>query len=102
VKAVGVPTSEFDNRMEAVSGAVSIGQMHLAMGLEFRAVAVIACDDAVLPQQERAEAVTDEADLEEVYATERHLLYVACTSARDSLWVSGVKPEWKLLRDVLA
>jgi ATP-dependent exoDNAse (exonuclease V) beta subunit len=42
-----------------------------------------------------------EADLVEVYETERHLLYVACTRARDSLWVSGVTPESEFLRDVL-
>jgi len=59
-------------------------------GLEFRAVAVMACDGEVLQQQERVEAVTDEADFMEVYETERHLLYVACTRTRDSLWVSGV------------
>jgi superfamily I DNA/RNA helicase len=101
VKAAGVAMSEFEDRMEAVPGTVSIGQMHLAKGLEFRAVAVMACDDEVLPLQERVEAVTDEADLPEVYETERHLLYVACTRARDRLWVSGVKPGSEFLRDVL-
>lgn len=75
--------------------------MHLAKGLEFRAVAVMACDDEVLPLQERVESVTDETDLEEVYETGRHLLYVACTRAWDSLWVSRVMPESKFLRDVL-
>jgi superfamily I DNA/RNA helicase len=48
-----------------------------------------------------AERLTDEADLVEVYETERHLLSVACTRARDSLWVSGVTPESEFLRDVL-
>jgi plasmid maintenance system killer protein len=101
VKAAGAKAVEFDEKVEGAPGAVSISQMHLAKGLEFRAVAVIACDDEVLPLQERVEAVTDEADLEEVYETERHLLYVACTRARDSLWVSGVKPESEFLRDVV-
>jgi hypothetical protein len=35
----------------------------------------------LLPLQERVEAVGDDADLREVYDTERHLLYVACTRA---------------------
>jgi superfamily I DNA/RNA helicase len=74
--------------------------MHLAKGLEFRAVAVLACDDEVLPLQERVERASDEAELEEVYDTERHLLYVACTRARDSLWVSGVRPGSEFLRDM--
>jgi len=51
-----------------------------------------ACDDEVIPLQGRIEHVADEADLEEVYSTERHLLYVACTRARDRLLVTGVEP----------
>ena len=74
--------------------------MHQSKGLEFRAVAVVACDDEVLPLQERIESVADEADLEDVYDTERHLLYVACTRARDHLMVSGVKPGSEFLRDL--
>ena len=63
--------------------------MHLAKGLEFRAVVVMACDDEVIPLQERIETVSDDADLQEVYDTERHLLYVACTRARDHLLVTS-------------
>lgn len=100
VKVADTKALELDEKVEVTPGAVSICQMHLAKGLEFRAVAVMACDDEVLPLQERVEAVTDEADLLEVYETERHLLYVACTRARDSLWVSGVEPESEFLRDV--
>ena len=72
-----------DEHVETVSGQVSISTMHLAKGLEFRAVVVMACDDEIIPLQARIEAVADTADLEEVYNTERHLLYVACTRARD-------------------
>jgi superfamily I DNA/RNA helicase len=75
--------------------------MHLAKGLEFRAVAVIGCDDEVLPLQERLETVADEAELEDVYNTERHLLYVACTRARDHLVVSGTAPASEFLKDLL-
>jgi superfamily I DNA/RNA helicase len=57
--------------------------MHLANGLEFRAVAVMAYDDEILPLQERIETVADDSELE-VYNTERHLLYVACTRARNT------------------
>jgi hypothetical protein len=101
VKAAGAKAVEFDEKVKDAAGAVSISQMHLAKGLEFRAVAVFACDDEVLPWQENVGAVTDEADLLEVYETERHLLYVACTRARDILLVSGVVPESESLRDVL-
>ncbi len=81
-------------------GSITIGTMHLAKGLEFRAVAVMACDDEVLPLQARIESVGDDGDLQEVYDTERHLLYVACTRARDRLWVSGVEPMSEFLGDL--
>jgi ATP-dependent exoDNAse (exonuclease V) beta subunit len=51
------------------------------------------------PLQERIESVADDADLQEVYDTERHLLYVACTRARDHLLVSGVDPVSEFLDD---
>lgn len=82
------------------SGQVSIITMHLAKGLEFRAVVVMACDDEVIPLQERIETVGDDADLQEVYDTERHLLYVACTRARDHLLVTGVDPASEFLDDL--
>lgn len=69
-------------------------------GLEFRAVAAMACDDEVLPSQARIESVTDEGDLEDVYDTERHLLYVACTRARDHLLVTGIAPGSEFLEDL--
>lgn len=81
-------------------GKISICTMHLAKGLEFRGVVVMGCDDHVLPLQERIESVTDESDLEEVYNTERHLLYVACTRARDRLLMTGVAPASEFLGDL--
>ena len=81
-------------------GCLVIATMHLAKGLEFRAVAVMACDDEVIPDQDRIETVTDEADLVEVYDTERHLLYVAMTRSRDYLFVSGVEPVSEYLDDL--
>lgn len=84
------------------AGKLNLMTMHLAKGLEYRAVAVMACDDEILPLQERIEAVADDADLEEVYNTERHLLYVACTRARDALMVSGVEPASEFLDDLAA
>jgi superfamily I DNA/RNA helicase len=74
--------------------------MHLAKGLEFRAVAVMACDDEVLPLQGRIEEVGDDGDLQEVYDTERQLLYVACTRARDRLFVTGIDPASEFVDDL--
>jgi superfamily I DNA/RNA helicase len=96
----GLPFQVLDENVETTSGHASISTMHLAKGLEFRAVVVMACDDEIIPLQERIETVTDDADLEEVYSTERHLLYVACTRARDHLLVTGVDPASEFLDDL--
>lgn len=96
----GLQFKVVDESVETLSGRVSISTMHLAKGLEFRAVAVMACDDEIVPLQQRIETVADDADLEEVYNTERHLLYVACTRARDHLLVTGVDPASEFLDDL--
>ena len=100
VKHAGIPFKTLDENIETTNGHVSISTMHLAKGLEFKAVAVMACDDEIIPQQERIEAVADDADLEEIYNTERHLLYVACTRARDHLLVTSVAPGSEFLDDL--
>ncbi len=100
VRSAGLSAIELDERSEGASGAVAVGTMHLAKGLEFRAVAVAACDDEIVPLQSRIEDVVDEADLEDAYVTERHLLYVACTRARDHLLVTGVAPASEFLDDL--
>ncbi len=97
VKEAGLAFKILDEHVETISGHVSISTMHLAKGLEFRAVAVMACDDEIIPLQERIETVGDDADLQEVYDTERHLLYVACTRARDHLLVTSVEPASEFL-----
>jgi ATP-dependent exoDNAse (exonuclease V) beta subunit len=52
--------------------------------------------------QQRIESIADGADLDEVYSTERHLLYVAATRARDHLIVSCVAPGSEFLDDLTA
>jgi len=52
--------------------------------------------------QSRIESVMDESDLQEIYDTERHLLYVACTRARDRLMVTSVVPASEFVADLLA
>ena len=100
VKRSHLPFSILDEGEDAEEGRVTVGTMHLAKGLEFRAVAVMACDSEVIPLQSRVESISDEADLEEVYNTERNLLYVACTRARDHLLVCGVTPVSEFLDDL--
>ena len=92
ITAAGFECQRLDADNYTVSGKISAATMHLAKGLEFKAVVVAACDDEVIPLQERIESIADEADLAHVYETERHLLYVACTRARDHLLITCVDP----------
>ena len=95
-----IPFTKLDDYVETIQGKASVCSMHLAKGLEFKAVAVMACDDDVLPLQSRIESVMDEADLEEIYNTERHLLYVACTRARDLLLITSTQPPSEFIDDL--
>ena len=100
IEDAGFSAMALSARPGGATESVAVGTMHLAKGLEFRAVVVAGCDDEVLPLQSRIESVIDEADLEEVYNSERHLLYVACTRARDRLLVTGVDPASEFLDDL--
>ena len=95
----GLPTHRLDVDLDTETGHVSVGTMHLAKGLEFRAVVVMACDDEVLPLQARIDEIADPADLAPVYESERQLLYVAVTRARDRLFISAVAPASEFLLD---
>jgi UvrD-like helicase C-terminal domain/AAA domain len=100
LEGAGIPFRLLDERVETTSGFAAVGTMHLAKGLEFRTVVVMACDDEVIPLQARVDTVGEDSDLKEVYDTERQLLYVACTRARDFLMVSGAEPASEFLDDL--
>lgn len=100
IEGAKLPLKVLDDTVETTSGRASVSTMHLAKGLEFRTVVAMACDDEVIPLQDRIETVADDSDLEEVYNTERNLLYVACTRARDYLLVTGVDPASEFLDDL--
>jgi superfamily I DNA/RNA helicase len=95
-----IPYVILDNDMDIPQDKAAIAVMHLAKGLEFCAVAVMACDSEIIPSQQRIEDMGEDADLEDVYNTERQLLYVSCTRARDFLFVSGVTPTSEFLDDL--
>ena len=107
----GVANSEIavlvrhDNQVKDLKSSLGAGvrvmPMHDAKGAEFRAVAVALLNHDVLPDEGRLLAARDEGQLDEVMSTERHLLYVAATRARDFLWLSGVEPVSEFLSDLL-
>lgn len=98
--------NEYEQAFEAVAKSPFAGAspgpklcpMWDAKGLEYRAVVVMACDSDVIPSPERIAAADLVTGLDEIYETERNLLYVACTRARDYLLVTcaGVPSEFLL------
>lgn len=70
--------------------AVSVGTFHAAKGLEFRAVAVIGCEQGIVPLDSAIAAENGEDARAIAREREEHLLYVACTRARESLLVTHV------------
>ncbi len=100
VESANVKWVDLDKIPEGRRECVSVCTLPVVKGMEFKAVAVMACDDEIVPLQERIESASDESELEEVYQTERHLLYVACTRARDYLLVTGIDPASEFLDDM--
>ncbi|MGN6102840.1 MAG: 3'-5' exonuclease, partial [Devosia sp.] len=99
VEAAGMRARTLLDRGAADPETVLVGTMHLAKGLEFRLVIVMACDEGVLPLAERVREVADDFELDEVLATERQLLYVAATRARDRLILSATRPASEFLEE---
>jgi superfamily I DNA/RNA helicase len=85
LERAGLAYRVLDQKVTTATGSVSV---------------VMACDDEIVPLQGRLQEVGDDADLKYVYETERHLLYVACTRARDELLITAVSPESEFLVDL--
>ncbi|WP_150244435.1 UvrD-helicase domain-containing protein [Nocardiopsis quinghaiensis] len=89
LEARGVPTARLEGGGSAE--AVRVGTMHRLKGQEFRCVALVGVSDHLLPPKAAVEAADgDQVALEHAFQQERTLLFVACTRARDALYVSHV------------
>jgi hypothetical protein len=99
-KAANLNFNRLAEEMCASPGVLPVCTMHLAKGLEFRVVAVMACEEDVLPDSERIEAAGDTSELEDIYNSERQVLYVACTRARDRLLISSAGNPSEFLEDM--
>ncbi|WP_455360478.1 UvrD-helicase domain-containing protein [Streptomyces sp. SYSU K21746] len=90
LKGAGIPAAPL--RADAASEqttVVRVGTMHSFKGLEFRCVAVVGVNDGALPYSRAVTPVdVDRLQHETDLMSERCLLFVACTRARDSLYVS--------------
>jgi superfamily I DNA/RNA helicase len=100
-KQANLQCKRLEKQMELHTGMLPICAMHLAKGLEFRAVVVMACDESVLPDPERIASAADASELESIYNSERQILYVACTRARDHLLITSVGSASEFLVDLM-
>lgn len=85
----GLSAQRLDDETPIADDKVAIGTLHRAKGLEFKIVVVMGCDAHLLPLAAVLEQLADAADREEFQDRERHLLYVACTRAREQLLITA-------------
>lgn len=89
LKDAGIPAALLKSDASDETTAVRVGTMHSFKGLEFRCVAVIGVNDGALPFAKSITPVdVDRVQHETDMMSERCLLFVACTRARDRLYVS--------------
>ncbi|MCX5204203.1 AAA family ATPase [Streptomyces sp. NBC_00237] len=89
LRAAGLPAVRLRANAPDEVDAVRVGTMHSFKGLEFRCVAVIGAHDGAVPYPGAiTSADVDRLQYEADMTAERCLLFVACTRARDGLYVS--------------
>ncbi len=99
-EAAGVPCHRLAEQMSVSPGILPVCTMHLAKGLEFRDVIIMACEEDVLPDPDRIGSAGDASELEDVYNSERQILYVACTRARDRLLITSTHAPSEFVEDI--
>jgi superfamily I DNA/RNA helicase len=69
-------------------------------GLEFKVVAIIGCDQGLLPLRSVLEGFTDSVERDLFIEQERNLLYVALTRAREQIFVSHAGRPSNFLKEI--
>jgi superfamily I DNA/RNA helicase len=99
VERAGLAAEPLSVETDLPDGAVNLGTLHAAKGLEYRAVALAGCDAGLIPNQAAVMSADEGEERAEAEARERHLLYVGCTRARETLLITyGERPS-PFLRD---
>ncbi|WP_315715100.1 MULTISPECIES: 3'-5' exonuclease [unclassified Bradyrhizobium] len=97
---VGLNCAWLSVDQEIEGGTVTLATLHSAKGLEFRAVAVVSCNDAQLPLHQALDAAKEPEAKRLIEERELSLLYVGCTRARDQLLVSWSDEPSRFIRHV--
>ncbi len=88
LEEIGLPGNAINSNQREKPGSISVGTLHSAKGLEFRAVAIIGCDAEFLPHSSVLN-IADDGDGNTIAETrERQLFYVGCTRPREILRIS--------------
>ena len=88
LRADGIATASLNG--PGSTQAVRAGTMHAMKGLEFQAVAVIGVEQGLIPEPTAVTPATEDAVAHaQDVQRERCMLFVACTRARDHLYVSA-------------
>lgn len=91
---------QLDTDANFLSGEVGLANVNRVKGLEYRAVAIVGCDEDQFPNEDDLQKLGDRADFDEFLTFEKNLLYVAMTRARDHLFISGLNPGSPFLTDL--
>lgn len=85
LEKLNIDWQDLSSQVMEAENRVSIGTMHRAKGLEFPVVILVGCTDSIVPLKIAVDSATDDSERLEVLDREAHLLYVACSRARDRL-----------------
>lgn len=97
LKSINAPNTRLKRNKADIPDAVSVGTMHGAKGLEFKAVIVMGCEQKQIPHPMALRACDSDAEREQTLETERNLLYVSATRAREEVVLTHVGEASELL-----
>lgn len=87
-ETLGIPANVIGKDDFTRTGAIHVGTLHSAKGLEFRAVAIVGCEKNIIPHASALASADDEANKAMIEARERQLFFVGCTRPREILRIS--------------
>lgn len=88
LRELGIASLWLSAEADVESGKVNLLNLQAAKGLEFRAVAIVGCDDTQVPLASALSSETDSESRRAIEERERSLFYVGCTRARDRLLIT--------------
>jgi len=80
---------------------VRLATMHRVKGLEYDHIIVGSANHDLLPNINSLRQAEDDWEKQEIYRKSRSLLYVACTRARKSLYISSFDKQSDLIKDII-